>query len=302
MNKAEWVGQCVAILEGMPSNQPMAAAMQIYAMAFDRMGEEYSIKAVQAASLDMGRTWRPSPGELIGIACDIASPLPSPDSCYEEIMDKASRLGVCAMDHPERPSIKLFGPPTFSHPIVSSIVSRCGGWQMICEGEANMQGGLRKQVEAAHGSLSKDWREQVAQQLNLPAEKREARLFGRYKPNEVITPAAAEPEFLGSAPAVRQIERPKEGVPMPAELRAMFKTLRQKVEMPDEGTKAAEVTKAARLVESVEDRRERRRKAWGAMLERGRLQGVEYQMVQGWITEDPELQRLGPLTMTAGAA
>jgi hypothetical protein len=173
--------QCVSMLKAMNSQQLWDDGhRQLYGLVLVPLDDEVGRAAVVHAATHL--CWRPSPADLRRIAADIASPLPDDATCYAEIMHMAERHGVYAMPDPGRPSVLLEGPPAFSHPIVGRIVALCGGWRMICSGEAGMQEGMRKQVRGAHESVCDRWREEVARQLELAADRRDPALFRRYEP------------------------------------------------------------------------------------------------------------------------
>lgn len=181
----------------------------VYALALRNLDDDTGKRAVEYAVLH--ETWRPAPARLLEIAAEIASPIPDAEAVYGEIARKVQTEGVYARPHPDRPSIKLEGPPPFSHPIVERIVHYCGGWPMICNGESNFAEGLKKQVRGAHDSVSAEWREKVKRQLTLPAVQRDRRMFPQWKP--FALPEDWTPEY--QLPA---IEPPRFDIPDASEL------------------------------------------------------------------------------------
>lgn len=185
----------------------------LYELALKPLTDAEGVGAVKWAALN--EEWRPSPARLIQIAAEQSSVIPDAEQSYAEIIGKAQSEGLFAMPHPERPSIKLEGPPPFSHPIVEKITHFCGGWRAICEGEANFSEGLKKQVRSAHESVSRQWREEVKQQLLLPPSQRNPRYFPAYVPPSLVEATeplwAIEPRHVETptlaelAPKVREL-------------------------------------------------------------------------------------------------
>lgn len=175
-SKISWKARLMAILMSMQSGQEWQPAhAQMYDIIMDRIGEEWSKRAVQHAVLT--EKWRPSPAELLRIAARIASPYPDVDEAYKEIMGKSESLGLYARQHPSRQNIYLEGPPEFSHPIVNQIVESIGGWRSLCMGESKYYEGLHKQIVSAHQRASEKWERAVSEQLSLPDDKRDMRYF-----------------------------------------------------------------------------------------------------------------------------
>lgn len=175
------LAECRTLLRLMPSTQPWEDGHRtLYDMVLRNMTDEEGRSAVEFAAEH--ESWRPAPARLREIAVNLASPLPDADACYDEIAHLAETVGLYGACLPERPSIRVPGPPTFSHPIVARIVNYCGGWAMICSGEANMAEGLRKQVRSSWESVARDWRERVGVALKLPPAQRDPTLFGPFQP------------------------------------------------------------------------------------------------------------------------
>lgn len=185
----------------------------VYAIALRRLTDGEGKAAVRWAVLH--EEWRPTPARLLEIAADVASPVPDSEMAYSEIITLAQSEGKYAMPHPDNPNIKIEGPPRFSHPLIAQVVSYCGGWDLICSGEANMQEGLKKQVRGAHESIADQWTEQVKVQLALPPGKRDQRYFPAWKPIALLPPAEV-PFMIGPARRAPLLSE------MPAEVRDMI--------------------------------------------------------------------------------
>lgn len=147
--------------------------------------------------------WRPSVKTLLDTAAALTAPIPDADACYDEIAHLAETVGLYGACLPERPSIRQLGAPKFSHPIVGRIVNYCGGWGMICSGEANMAEGLRKQVRSSWESVAGEWRERVREALKLPPDQRNPGLFRTYQPYRL--PVGWAPTPVAELPAVDEL-------------------------------------------------------------------------------------------------
>jgi hypothetical protein len=165
---------------------------KLYSVVLIRLQDCEATAAVEWAVTH--ESWRPAPARLFEIAAELASPIPDCEQAYVEIVSGAQQ-GVYCRPHPERPSIKLAGPPDFSHPIIAQIVKYCGGWEMICSGAANLSEGLKKQIRGAHESVSRQWMEEVKAQLVRPIEGRDRRYFPVYQPIALLPEAPREIEM-----------------------------------------------------------------------------------------------------------
>lgn len=233
----EWKGKCLGLLGAMNSQRPIEEQIEIYSIVLDVIGEEYGLKTVQHAILH--DEWRPSPARLRQIAARVAAPYPSAEDCYSEILDKAIRVGAYGVPHPQRENILLEGQPPMSHPIMDRIVAHLGGWRFICEGDAQMQEGLKKQVGSSHATVSGQWEEEVIRQFELPRNQRTQAYFRTYKP---YRPALATSDgFYLPLPQ----PTPKdwdESVPMPPIIREMIDCIERRsstdlLRLSDAGTK-----------------------------------------------------------------
>ena len=93
-----------------------------------------------------------------------------------------------------------------SHPVVAQVVAHLGGWRMICSGEANFAGGLRKQVESSHERLSQKWETEVMAQLSLPPSERDPVLFGHYTPYAIPRGYQPDVDRLPQLTGAQEIE------------------------------------------------------------------------------------------------
>ena len=176
----ETLSKCLGFVENMHSNQGWNASLvQMYSVVLQPMSDTEGMAAVEHAFTH--DNWRPSPARLIEIAAELAAPIPDADACYDEIAHLAETVGLYGATDPDHPNIHQIGIPSFSHPVVRRIVNYCGGWAMICTGEANMAEGLRKQVRSSWQSVSGEWRERVREALKLPPDKRNPGLFRSYQ-------------------------------------------------------------------------------------------------------------------------
>lgn len=186
-NKA--LGECFTLLSLMNSGREQSWREELkplYALILRPLDDEIGCSAVQWAVLH--EEWRPSPAKLRQIAAKVASPYPSAEECYAEIMDKAQNVGLYGRPDPKNPDVYLEGPPPMSHPLVSRIVPHLGGWQYVCTGEAQMQEGLKKQVAGSHETVMRQWEQEVAGQLVLPPSQRNPVYFRPYARYRAVVP------------------------------------------------------------------------------------------------------------------
>ena len=223
--------QCMDMLRVMPSSAAQDAKWddlkKLYSIALLRLQDGDAKMAVEWSALN--EKWRPSPARLLEIAAEQASPVPDAETVYAEIVRQVQTEGLYARPHPDRPSIKLEGPPPFSHPIVEKIVHYCGGWPMVCNGESNYAEGLKKQVRGAHESVSADWRENVKAQLMLPAEQRNMRFFPKWK--SFALPAEWTPDYQLPAIEPQRFEEPSVS-DLPAAIRSQIAAIAAKRMLP----------------------------------------------------------------------
>lgn len=176
------ISECLAILRAMPHGREQEwtdALRPLYIMAIKPMQDKEGKDACGWAALN--EEWRPSPARLRQIASRLASPYPDSELAYSELIEKAQTIGLYGKPIPGRPNCFTEGPPDMSHPIVGEIVAYCGGWEMICSGEAQMQEGLKKQIRTAHEAAASRWERDVTAQLCLPTADRDLRFFPPYK-------------------------------------------------------------------------------------------------------------------------
>ena len=158
----------------------------LYALVLRPVDDTFGKKAVEWAVLH--EEWRPSPARLRKIVARIASPYPCDDDAYAEIMDKAVRIGSYGVPDHDNPNVFYEGPPPMSHPVVARIVAHLGGWRFLCEGDAQMQEGLKKQVAGSHESVAGQWEQEVSDQLHLPASVRNPIYFQNYSAYRPVAP------------------------------------------------------------------------------------------------------------------
>lgn len=208
----ESISQCFGILKAMKSgseDQWSNGHAQIFGIVLRPLPDDIGRAAVEYAVANC--EWRPSPAELRKIAARIASPYPSAEETYAEILIRAKSQGIYGKPVAGRPNIYLEGDPDFSHPLVERVVRMCGGWEMICTGEANLQGSLRRQVEGTHSSVATGWESDVSKALS--AGQRSGPLFPKWKPFEIPS------DWSEDGPEPAMIESSLEPLPIPAEIR-----------------------------------------------------------------------------------
>lgn len=199
-----WMDECLALLQFMNSGQPWSIGVSnIYQMVLNSIGEEWSRKTV--GHIAITEEWRPAPAAIRKIAARLASPFPSLDDAYAEMMRKAEREGLYGVQCSHDPNVYFEGVPEFSHPLIEKSVRACGGWRSICNGESQMQEGLSKQFRGVYQRYSEEWVGDVANVLSLPEEKRPQKLFPKYVPDEepnwlltLANPADAPKQITGS--------------------------------------------------------------------------------------------------------
>lgn len=221
----ETLDRLIALLRAMPSQMVWTRyTTEMYTAVLCRWPDEFAERVLRQAF--ESEEWRPAPARLLSIGVEVAAPVPDADLCYAEIMHKASAVGLYGRPDPERPSVRLPGPPPMSHPLVARIVSLCGGWQMICTGEAGMQEGMRKQVRSAHETAVGEWRQRVlsAWESGKPAPA----LFRNYPPYEL--PAGYVTDVTDGA-GIRALGTGERLLPEPARpaLVAMPDSIREKL-------------------------------------------------------------------------
>jgi len=147
----------------------------IYEMVLNSIGEEWSRKVCEFIVLN--ESWRPAPADVRKIAAKLASPIPSVDDAYSEMMYLAEKEGTYGFQCDHDPNVYFKGEPQFTHPLILQTVKGIGGWEAICTGEAQMQEGLAKQFKGAYSRYSEQWVSDVANVLSLPAQERPKKLF-----------------------------------------------------------------------------------------------------------------------------
>jgi hypothetical protein len=211
----EGLTRCLDTLAAMPAGRAQDAKWdalrKLYATVLACLSDEDGLAAVEHAALT--EEWQPSPARLRRIAAEVASPIPDAEHAYAEIIHRAQVEGLYGRPVHGRPHCKVEGSPLFSHPLVDQIVLCCGGWGMVCSGEAGLQEGLKKQVRSAHASVAEAWHEQVWAQLLKPSACRDRRLFPRWTPYAL--PCGWEEAGSLGGEVVGSLEPPDSAVPMP---------------------------------------------------------------------------------------
>lgn len=231
-------GECLGMLEAMNAgnNQSFAALWKIYNALLSAWGDDLAMRVCTNAVLTC--KWRPSPAELRELAARLESPTPTADAALTEVQVLIRRFGANAMQHPERPSVRVMGEPDFSHPLVESAVRRIGGWARICAGEAQYQeGGFDGAFRAVYERAESDFREQVAAALQQGI--RPAELFPRYATfaeSRLVQVPKVAPHPAPALPAGRL-------TPMPAKLRDMIARLGKRTESPALGYQEGDITR-----------------------------------------------------------
>lgn len=225
----ETLGRCLGFLENMLSQQDWKPTLiEMYAVVLQPLTDAEGKAAVEYAFTH--ENWRPSPARLIEIAAELASPIPDADATYDEIMHLADTVGVMGQRHPERPNIRVAGPPEFSHPIVGRVVQYLGGWANLCVGESQLYEGLKKQVRSSWESVARDWRERVRGALRLPPERRDPTLFRAWTPYRLPAGWTPDSSMAAISSFVEEAGRREEEVPLPDHLRGLIKRIGR--EMP----------------------------------------------------------------------
>lgn len=214
----ETITECLAVLRTMKGDAWTKSHDMVYSQALRPWGDQHGKETVTQALMTLN--WRPSVAELVKLSARIASPYPDDDAAYAEIAFKLSTIGLYGKVHPENPNVRILGHPVMSHPVVSQIVAYCGGWEMLCSGEANFQEGVRKQVRSAHESIALKWEAAVAQLLRLTDKDRRADRV-HFQPYVPFTPPDwFVPGNTLDIPAIEpQRREDHERMPIPPDLR-----------------------------------------------------------------------------------
>lgn len=218
MASKQTISECMSILGLMKAGNEEAWTddrVKFYAHAMAPWEDDLCRAVVNWCANNL--TWRPSRAELIQCAARLASPYPSASDCYAEIMEAARRFGLNGIQDPLHPAIFYPGQPQGFHPITRRHIDALGGWERICTGEANLEGGLRKAVAANHTSIEAAWCNEVGAQLALPAHVRNPAYFPQWKPVQ-FTPEPALPPMPRLTP-------PVDAQPAPPAIAAQIKAL-----------------------------------------------------------------------------
>lgn len=245
----------VSLLQCMNSQFPWTPTMAEQVALVVRQWEDAFAERVMV-EVFRREAWRPAPARLLEIAVSLASPYPDAETVYAEVMHKAQSVGLWGRPDPENANSRLPGAPPMSHPVVSRIVAYCGGWEMICTGEAGMQEGLRKQVRAAHEAVADWWQTQVSRELAFPPEQRDPAFFPAYRPYELPTGYVPDVTRAGALPP-GGATRPPSGVSMPPDVAARLRAAGF--------GRIGRAIEASRPVQSEEERRAELRRQAEAM-------------------------------------
>lgn len=134
------------------------AMYPVYDLALEGIEDELIFKLIKHMARHC--KWRPSPAELIDMACEIASPIPTEVEVFNKIVN------VCETGEG--------GHYLNSHIIVADVVQACGGWWHIAHGESKY---LPKQVADAYKQISESWQQNVKDQLAIAPEFRDMKYF-----------------------------------------------------------------------------------------------------------------------------
>lgn len=136
MSKTDWLTQCLAMLERMPSSIDWGAAdAQIYGTILRKLGQDLATEAV--THLMLTSTFRPAPAQIMTAAVQIAAPAPTVDDGIREIMHVVRRCSIYGVPDPARPSIRLEGDyAAWSHPVIADAVRAMGGSRAIASSTA----------------------------------------------------------------------------------------------------------------------------------------------------------------------
>jgi len=183
-SQSDYRNEALALLQAMNagSAQNWNAQWMIYDLVISRWSESLTRRVVQHAALTC--EWRPSPAKLREIAATLESPFPSADLALDEMLTLLRRFGSNAAPHPKfpnRPNILGPGAPTFTHPLIAAAIRRLGGWETICDGEAQYQeGGLQGAFRAVYDRAAEEWKGKVIECLDNGT--RPPSLFPDYRP------------------------------------------------------------------------------------------------------------------------
>jgi len=211
----------LSLLEAMKGDSWSDGQIQRYSIALMRIPPKIARLVVTEMCLE---TWRPSPMDILRAAAKKASPFPTADEAYAEMLHKAESVGMYGVPDPANQNCFLPGSPPFSHPLVAQAIAHCGGWRSICTGEAQMQEGLSKQFRGAYERAATKFLEQVIVALALPVKERSSVFFPQWTPYRLPVSWSPDNHSLAitatpiETPAITELTRH-----MPAEIRAKLK-------------------------------------------------------------------------------
>ena len=244
----DYLDTCLSLLEAMNAAANAAAwpvQSQIYEMLLSCWTGELARRVVRYAVMNC--RWRPTVAELREIAAKIESPIPARDEAFAEVIYYVREYGMNAAPHPkspDNPNIRACGPPRFSHPLVAAAVRRCGGWEAICEGAAQYQGGgLSEHFKGNYDRAAEGWYASVA--VALESGERPAELFPDYRPFDRVTARAESRRMIATEARPALPAPPAALVPMPENVRKGFERLGAALAMPEPETDPEEILIAA---------------------------------------------------------
>lgn len=207
----ETYAYCLTVLEVMPSSADSTAKWDahrlLWARTLKQLGPSLSKRSVEFALDNL--KWRPSFAELRMIAAKLESPIPDRDAAYAEVLHKIQQFGAYGApmkDFEDRfPDMRQLGTPPFSHALVAVAVQRCGGWQAICDGEAQYQeGGFSGHFKGNYDRAAETWYEKVIAAIDQG--ERPAHLFPAFEPYEPASIERAAKRAVMPAQAPKRLE------------------------------------------------------------------------------------------------
>lgn len=221
----EDLAECLSLLEAMPtsseSTTKWAAQARVWTLVLQKMGGGTAKRAVEWSIFNC--KWRPSFAELRQIAAKIESPLPDRDAAFAEVLYWIRKRGMNAKQDPQNPRIFYPGAPDFSHPLIAAAVKRCGGWEAICSGDAQMQeGGLSGHFKGNYDRAAVLWVEKVQESLES-GKPRNSALFPAWTPFDAVSLEAEAKRAIAPKPAPAPLSGPL--VLAPAHLRDTLRNI-----------------------------------------------------------------------------
>lgn len=190
----EYPDNALALLSTMEGPEFTDAQIQRYSICLGMIQPDIGWKIVSQICLER---WRPSPREILNLACKRFAPQPDAEMVFAEILYrrntwKGRKVGLVQENNgyrkarPQEDPVAFLvesAPPVWSHPITLYIVDMLGGWEFIQSGEAAYQGAFKKQVETAHNKVSEKWNATVLIELGKIEAERAPAIINAYDPN-----------------------------------------------------------------------------------------------------------------------